>query len=362
MAESQPVVVGSETQFLETFGYVTGIQRVLRETHLTLTDMLSPDGVRVAPMHTRDKQPQPVFRTEPYLAGDPVLDQHPVRPEDVDAIMFLDLHTDVDFARVFQARRVRRLPVVTLVHDILPITNPDWCVEDPRRAFRLYVQQVMAVSDHIVVTSGKVKSDLLSLGWHFDGEFHVFGLGTSFRQRAPEPPPDDRISMMFVSTIDPRKGHAVLLDAYDLLRARGCDVDLTLVGREGWRCAHVIERLRTHPDIGGRLRWLHHADDLTVATVARGCSIGLFPAADEGFGLFLEEGLSYGLKMVVSDIPVFRERVQPNVVLAERTAEGLADAILRAHATSWVPRQPGDVRTMHDFGRDVANLVRSVLP
>ena len=360
MADS--LVVGSETQFLETFGYVTGIQRVLRESHGTLTDVLAPLGIRTAPLHTRDRPRDLTFRGEPYLASDPVLDQQPVGPEDVDTVLLLDLHTDVDFARIFQERRRRSLPVVSVVHDILPITHPEWCVEDPRRAFRLYVQQVMAVSDHIVVTTDWVASDLRALGWRFTGDFHVIGLGTTFRQRAPEPSGDDRISILYVSTIDPRKGHDILLAAFDILRAEGRDVDLTIVGREGWRVPDVIRTLRTHPDAGGRLRWLPGADDLTVATVARGCSIGVFPAADEGFGLFVEEGLSYGLKMVVSDIPVFRERAQPNLSFHERTPQALAGAIVRAHETPWVPTAPGDVRTMHDFGRDIAELVRSVLP
>ena len=137
---------------------MTGIQRVLRETHMTVTDILALDGVRMVPLHTRDYPPQPVFRESEYLASDPVLDQRPVGLADVDVALFLDLHTDVDLAHVFRERRHRKLPVVSLIHDILPITHSEWCAGDPRRAFRVYVQQLLAVSDHIIVSTEWVKS------------------------------------------------------------------------------------------------------------------------------------------------------------------------------------------------------------
>jgi glycosyltransferase involved in cell wall biosynthesis len=248
-----------------------------------------------------------------------------------------------------------------VVYDIIPMLHPDWVAPDVDRLFRVYLQQVLALADHIVVTATKVRSDLLALGWRIPGEIHVIGLGTTHAQRAPQPPPDGRISMMYVSTVEPRKGHDVLLGAFDLLRGRGFDVDLTLVGQEGWNLDEVVQAIRSHSDFGGRIRWFESADDLVVSALARDCSIGLFPSRDEGFGLFIEEGLSLGLKMVVSDIPVFRERAQPNLRFVELTAEALAQGILDAHATPWHPLEPGQVRTMRDFASDLSELVVAVL-
>jgi len=363
VGEARRVVVGSETQYLESLTFVAGIQRVMRETHAALTDLLAPHGVDVVPLHTRDRPRRMEFRAvDRWHAPDPVLDRRPARIGDVDVAVLLDLHTEADYAALFRERRLRRLPVVSLVHDLLPITHPGMFHDGARAAFRVYLQQVLAVSDHLVVSTHKVADDLRGLGWRIGGDLHVIAMGTTFRPRPATPPPDDRISLLYVSTVEPRKGHDVLLDAYALLRSAGHDVDLTLVGREGWQVAGLARRLRTHPDAGGRLRWLESADDLTVATIARSCTIGLFPAIDEGFGLFVEEGLAYGLAMVVSDIPVFRERARPNLFFADRTPAAFAEAILRAHRAPWHPIGPGEVRTMRDFGRDVAELVRSVLP
>lgn len=359
MAESGNVLVGSDTQSIERHSTVTGVQRVVREAHLALTDALSGQGIRIVPLHTRQAPRSRSFRGNPYLAADPVLDQRPVLPEDVDVFLFLDLHAHADFSRVHREKRRRPRPVITLIHDVLPLLHPEWWFSDPERVFRIYVQQVLAVSDHVVVTSAKVRGDLLSLGWRIPGEIHVIPLGSSFRPRVPEAAPDGRLSMLYVSTVEPRKGHDVLLAAFDILRGDGHDVDLSIVGHEGWHCDDVVRAIRSHPDFEGRLRWLRGVDDLTVATIARGCSVGVFPTQDEGFGLFLEEGLAHGLKMVVSDIPVMRERAQANVHFADRTPAALADAIARAHSEPW--DATGSVRTMQDFGDDLARLVSNVL-
>lgn len=357
MSDEPSIVVGSETQSLESLDYVTGVQRVVREAHVAMTDVLAPRGIRIAPLHLLDLPRLPGHLANPYLASDPVLQQQPVQPRDVDAFLFLDLHPNTDFRRVHAELRRRPRPVVGLVHDVLPILQPQWWPPDPHRTFRLYLQQLLSICTHVVVTSQKSHGELIGLGWRMSADVHVVRLGSTFRQRSPEPAPDGRMSLLYVSTVEARKGHGILLDAFEMLRRRGADVDLTIVGREGWLDTDIAVRLREHPDFGGRLRWLVSPDDLTVSTVARRCSIGVFPSADEGFGLFLEEGLAHGLKMVVSDIPAFRERTMPNVSFTERTPQALADAIERAHEAAWEPLAPGSVRSMQDFGRDLAQVV-----
>ena len=356
---AEHLVIGSESQGFEGVGFLTGIQRLVRESHVGLVDRMSPLGVRIVPLHTRDIQRQANFTDHFYLSGDPVIHKHPCAPDDVDAFLFLDVNMQIDFSAVHRSQQLRHRPVIALVHDILPLVHSDLFPRQEILRFRLYLQQLLRLADHVVITSEKVRSDLLGLGWSIPGTLHVIPLGSVFQSRPPIPTDTDRLSLLYVSTIEPRKGHEHLISAFDLLRAEGLDIDLTLIGRAGWADPQLFDRIRLHQDFGGRLRWLESPDDVLLATVAEQCTIGVFPSQDEGYGLFLEEGLALGLKMVVSDIPVFRERTQANVHYTDLSPESIANGILTAHQQPWTsPTVP--VRTMSDFLDELADLVTDV--
>lgn len=356
-AHKYPLTIGSESQSQERQLAVTGIQRVVCESHKGLTDLLGIAGIEIGWVHTSNSQRSLNFKTEPYLATDPVLNGPEVQLSEIDGLVVLDIPTQLNVPAVLGQKSIRDLQVFVLIHDILPLIHPQWFPKAAPRSFKLYIQQVLHVADHIIVPSEQVKRDLLNLGWKHHAEIVVIPLGSIHKQRTPIEFPESQVSAMYVSTIAPRKGHDKLLDAFDILRARGCDVDLTLIGNIGWDCEDVVRRIRNHPDLNGRLKWLRNADDHAVMMTASRCNIGVIPAEGEGFGMFLEEALSLGLKVVGSDIPVLREREQANVYFANMNGESLADSMVIAAGTPWVPMARGQVRSMTDFSRDLADLI-----
>jgi glycosyltransferase involved in cell wall biosynthesis len=167
---------------------------------------------------------------------------------------------------------------------------------------------------------------------------------------------------MYVSIVAPRKGHLLLLEAFDVLRTSGVPVELTIVGRQGWMVEDVAAAITTHPEFGRTLHWRRSATDADIAEVARRCHIGVVPAEDEGYGLFLDESLALGLACVARDIPVFRERAgYPNLTFFDGSAHALAEAVLEAQATPLQALAPGTIRTMTDFTDDLSGLVAAAL-
>lgn len=348
--------VGSETQFYMEFDYHTGIQRVVRETHEYLIDFLACQGIQLGWCRTRKAEIEPAYRADPYLADDPVLSNGEVRVEDCSVIIFIDLNTSLNFIYLEAQKREKQQTFIFLVHDILPLKM----ASTPRHVrfqFRLYLQQIVHLADHIVVTTQRVKEDLLNLGWRIPAPIHVIPLGTYLPAQPSVDIARTQISMLYVSTIEPRKGHDTLLDSFDLLLERGFDVDLHLVGRYGWDREEVRARIEGHLEFGSRLHWHRSADDHSMRAVARKCNIGVFPSEDEGFGLFLEEGLSMGLNMVVADIEEFRERTGPGVYLSGESAEDLSTTILTAHQDWNGSNQRSGVRNMQDFVLDLSTLI-----
>lgn len=339
------------------YAALTGVPRVLRETHRHLGPALARRGIELVPVVTSDRSDSPERDPHPYIASDPVLEKPITGPEDVDALLLLHPSPSIDFAGIASVRRLRPLPVIAMIHDLLPLVRPEWFLPGAERNFRVLVQQILHVADHIVVPSQQVADDYLRMKWRVAPSLHVLRSGTPFEQRPPRARRTTGIELLYVSTIEPRKGHGRLLDAFDSMCRQGVDVRLTLVGRIGWNVDRLVKRIRDHPRLGRELTWLPDADDMEVASMLEKCTIAVLPTEGEGFGLFLEEALSAGVMVVASDLPVFRERPNPNLLFFDDSPSSLVDTILTAAERTPTPLRPGDVRTMEDFSRDLHDLV-----
>jgi len=125
-----------------------------------------------------------------------------------------------------------------------------------------------------------------------------------------------RPSFLMVGTIEPRKGYLQSLAAFTQLWQEGVDVNLVVVGKEGWKnlsedirrtIPEIANRLRNHPELNKRLFWLEGISDEYLEKVYA-ASTGLIAASEgEGFGLPLIEAAQHKLPIIARNIPVFRE-------------------------------------------------------
>ena len=116
-----------------------------------------------------------------------------------------------------------------------------------------------------------------------------------------------RPSLLMVGTLEPRKGHTQVLDAFELLWAEGVETNLVIIGHEGWHVEDLIGRLTRHKFAGKYLFWLSRADDHVLSLAYKQAS-GLLAASEgEGYGLPLVEAARHGLPILARDLPVFRE-------------------------------------------------------
>ena len=75
-----------------------------------------------------------------------------------------------------------------------------------------------------------------------------------------------------------------MLAAFELLWARGVDTNLVIVGKQGWKVEALVERLRTHPELGKHLFWLEGISDeyLDRIYAASACLIAASEGGDFG--------------------------------------------------------------------------------
>jgi len=116
-----------------------------------------------------------------------------------------------------------------------------------------------------------------------------------------------RNSFLMVGTLEPRKGHAQVLEAFERLWQSGSDVNLVIVGNQGWLVENLVNHLRAHPELNKRLFWLEGISDEYLEKVYAASTCLIAASFGEGFGLPLIEAAQHKLPIIARDIPVFRE-------------------------------------------------------
>lgn len=107
--------------------------------------------------------------------------------------------------------------------------------------------------------------------------------------------------------MEPRKGHAHVLEAFEAAWRADTDVSWVIIGKQGWNVEPLAETLRRHPQAGKRLFWLEDARDADLRYGYSHAHAALQASFAEGFGLPIVEAAHYGCPLILSDIPVFRE-------------------------------------------------------
>lgn len=335
LAIGQNLALQSEQQCLIDISAVvqsdikTGIQRVVRSILMALIQK-SPPGFRVEPVFTRGEG-APYHYARNWMAKqldlkDFDLIDHPVELQSGDVFIGLDLimtYTRHNHDRL-QAMRARGVNVIFVVYDILPLLRPEVFPPEAEPAFHAWIDTIAHVSDGLLCISRAVANEVHD--WLIShpvprqrplkiGYFH---LGADIDASAPSKGmPDNaqetlaalraRPSILMVGTVEPRKGHAQALAAFDLLWQQGIDANLVIVGKHGWMVDALAERLKNHGEKGRRLFWLAGISDEMLLEVYQASNALLAASEGEGFGLPLIEAAQHQMPIIARKLPVFEE-------------------------------------------------------
>ncbi len=218
---------------------------------------------------------------------------------------------------LFEDVRRQHGKVYAVIYDLLPIRLPHMFVDGGAAWFAGWLEKALRNSDGYICISRAIADELQPLvkaqGFDASRQLGYWHLGCDFRG-AGDSPPTERArratsgrTLLMVGTIEPRKNHALALDAMELLWARGVDANLCIAGKRGWMVDEFMARMSTHLESGRRLRFIDGPDDQELLYCYAHSAALLLPSAGEGFGLPLIEAAQFGTPILASDIPVFRE-------------------------------------------------------
>lgn len=331
-----------DVSILARADFKTGIQRVVRSQLLALLNE-PPAGFRVEPIWFGETDGQWHYRYARRftlkLLGLPedVLEDDPVEVTEGDVFYMPDFWTDgvirAAEAGLYAEWRARGVQITFMVYDVLPLTWPQFF---PDRFSDIHAKWLLKVADNadrLICISHAVADE--TRHWFQANKPHALEnleivalhLGADIAASAPTlgMPADAhsvlaqlelRPSFLMVGTVEPRKGHLQTLAAFEHLWQAGQDVNLVIVGAEGWKSEPpdqrrtiptIVERLRYHPELGKRLFWLEGISDEYLEKTYAACVCLIAASEDEGFGLPLIEAARHRIPILARDIPVFRE-------------------------------------------------------
>ncbi|MBS1187385.1 MAG: glycosyltransferase family 1 protein [Burkholderiaceae bacterium] len=311
----------------------TGIQRFVRRTlhhaqeiaracgNLTVTPVVI-DGNRfmrlsaLAPHpHENPREPvAPVEQTEiDFLPGD--------------RLLMIDAAWHLDAWPALHAAHAQGVRIHFVWHDLIPLLHPEFFDAHVSTRFSHYLSQALEHADGIVAVSRTVRDQLaehiastmparqgkLRLGWNHPGSDllddemrsskpSIRAKLTGMTSAMPHTP-----LLLSVSTLEPRKNHALLLDMCEQAWADGLALRLCIVGKAGWKVESLLERLAHHPEKERQLFVWHDLTDHELDYCYRHASCLVYPSLTEGFGLPIAEAGWMGLPVILSDTPIHRE-------------------------------------------------------
>ncbi|MEO8668136.1 MAG: glycosyltransferase family 1 protein [Bauldia sp.] len=234
-----------------------------------------------------------------------------VGPEDVLICAGADwYHLDID-AIVAEKARVGFRHVV-VCYDIIPMLFPQWFEPRDAAIVRTYFQKAFVSADRVIFNSRSAERDAqafcLSEGFEL-ADTRVVALGSDVPGSKPTGTdlPDGLVAgrfAVFVSTIEPRKNHKLLVDVWRRLAAEGViaatNFKLVFAGRRGWKMDAFFARLHAEPEFGRSILHLPDMTDDMVATLYTQAAFSLYPSIYEGYGLPPVESMLLGTPVIAS--------------------------------------------------------------
>ncbi|WP_418318630.1 glycosyltransferase family 4 protein [Piscinibacter sakaiensis] len=230
-------------------------------------------------------------------------------------VMFNTGHSgleDANAARVVKWHNVRPL---FLVHDLIPVLHPEYCRPGESERHERRLKNMLRLGAGLIANSSSTRDELATFA---DGA----GLPLPPTVVAPlapaiaasgevgaSPLEGGRPYFVVLGTIEPRKNHLMLLQAWQRLVARHRDAapHLVVIGQRGWESENVDDLLERSRVLAGYVTVLRQCTDGMLQTWLHHARALLFPSFAEGFGMPVVEALAAGVPVIASDLPVLRQ-------------------------------------------------------
>lgn len=290
----------------------TGIQRVVRSQLLELIKN-APDNYRIEPIYLSQEDVTYIYARSytSKLLGlkEFSLKDEPVHVNSGDIFYGLDLNAEevsiCTQSALYEKYKLLGVKFFFVVYDLLPILRPRFFPPYAKETHTKWLQNITQAADELICISKTVADEVAKLS---SGKVSYLHLGADIHDGVEISNKNGKApTFLMVGTIEPRKGHAQTLEAFETFWRQNIDINLTIVGKKGWMVDEFMQKLTTHPELNRHLKYLEGISDKELSKLYADSDALIAASEDEGFGLPLIEAAQYSLPIIARDISVFRE-------------------------------------------------------
>ena len=227
-------------------------------------------------------------------------------------VLFNTGHSGLDLPDYGRRIQQRRLRPVYFLHDLLPLTHPEFFREGEASLHRRRLDTMARTGHALVLNSRRTEQDLLRHAAAAGLRLPPYAVAPLCPELLPAPAaesPMEQPYFVVLGTIEPRKNHLLLLHVWRELAQRDPHAvpKLVIIGHRGWECEQVIDMLERCEALQPHMLEIPDCNDHELSTWLRHARALLYPSFVEGFGLPMVEAMAHGVPVIASTLPVFRE-------------------------------------------------------
>ncbi len=241
-----------------------------------------------------------------------LLEDLPIQPTKDDIVLFLGMDAGLNNAvRQLVSWKETGTRVITVIHDVLPLTNPELFLEWLPDTFCIWLENSVRVSSDLVFDS-----HVSLISWQNlvqsqrSKEINTVVIRPFLEKfSVPTIQKSEVTTFILAGTIEPRKGHSLVLDQFEKIWLLGVDVHLRIVGKVGWNSAKILQRIEALIADGKEISFTESPSDLELSQLLASSHFAICASSCEGYCLPGLEAHALGLGVIARNTPIYREVV-----------------------------------------------------